>query len=284
MYVSQGLTVPSTNNKVVDPKRMQLNLTGFLESKTGAFMAELWGLLLSAQASDVKVPAQFIEEKKKEMKKREEEAQIAEAKRAMEQERERGVDIIRQRERTERRGGRDGQGPGKPPARDSFGGRSGGRNSRGGENVDTYYGSGRPRTRDDSYRRDDRDFRDRRARRDDDRVSEVYYVESVLHTLTLTRVWDCIRHVRARDLVTGMGRVGADRRLTRRHRDDVDRHLLLAHRSHADVMIATSHLGIAEAVVCHPTTRLGAGLAVARSRRLPRLLRVAREQGAVVVR
>ncbi|GAA99222.1 uncharacterized protein L969DRAFT_47755 [Mixia osmundae IAM 14324] len=52
---------------LVDPKKMQISLTGFLERKTAPFMIELWNLLLSAQASPVKVPAQFIEEKKREM-------------------------------------------------------------------------------------------------------------------------------------------------------------------------------------------------------------------------
>ncbi|KAJ1621203.1 PWI domain-containing protein [Pavlovales sp. CCMP2436] len=33
----------------VDPKAMQIDLTGFLESSAPAFMSELWRLLLSAQ-------------------------------------------------------------------------------------------------------------------------------------------------------------------------------------------------------------------------------------------
>lgn len=32
-----------------DPRLIQINLTGFLERNTGAFMAELWKLLISAQ-------------------------------------------------------------------------------------------------------------------------------------------------------------------------------------------------------------------------------------------
>jgi serine/arginine repetitive matrix protein 1 len=153
-------------SQVVDPKRMQLSLTGFLEAKTGAFMGELWTLLLSAQESDVKVPAQFIEEKKKELRKRQEEAEKAQAKAEAERERERGLDIIRQQERAERGTGRDDHGPGR-----RGGGRPGGRGGgRGGGNMDTYYGSGRPRARDD-YRADDRGYRDRRdRRRDDERV------------------------------------------------------------------------------------------------------------------
>ena len=32
-----------------DPRQVQINLTGFLERNAGAFMAELWKLLISAQ-------------------------------------------------------------------------------------------------------------------------------------------------------------------------------------------------------------------------------------------
>ncbi|KAG0142106.1 hypothetical protein CROQUDRAFT_31176, partial [Cronartium quercuum f. sp. fusiforme G11] len=66
-YVNGLLEDPS--NPIVDPKKMQINLTGFLESKTGPFMSELWILLLSAQDSPLKVPALFIEQKKAEMQK-----------------------------------------------------------------------------------------------------------------------------------------------------------------------------------------------------------------------
>ncbi|KAJ1495523.1 PWI domain-containing protein [Baffinella frigidus] len=34
-----------------DPRLMQINLTGFLERNAGAFMAELWKLLISAQVA-----------------------------------------------------------------------------------------------------------------------------------------------------------------------------------------------------------------------------------------
>lgn len=51
----------------LDPKMMQINLTGFLESKAPEFMLSLWLLLLSAQKSAVGVPQEFIDEKKVEM-------------------------------------------------------------------------------------------------------------------------------------------------------------------------------------------------------------------------
>lgn len=60
-----------------DPKRCQLNLMGFLEKKTPAFMLKLWTLLLSAQTSIGGIPAQFVEAKKKELQiKREQDEMI----------------------------------------------------------------------------------------------------------------------------------------------------------------------------------------------------------------
>ncbi|EIN08507.1 PWI domain-containing protein, partial [Punctularia strigosozonata HHB-11173 SS5] len=50
-----------------DPKKMQINLTGFLTSSTPAFMSALWNLLLEAQESPAGVPKTFVEEKKEEM-------------------------------------------------------------------------------------------------------------------------------------------------------------------------------------------------------------------------
>lgn len=55
------------STSVLDPKGMQINLTGFLESKAPEFMLALWKLLLSAQESPVGVPQEFIEQKKIEM-------------------------------------------------------------------------------------------------------------------------------------------------------------------------------------------------------------------------
>ncbi|KPV75466.1 uncharacterized protein RHOBADRAFT_43971 [Rhodotorula graminis WP1] len=59
-------------NPVVDGKQMQLLLTGFLEAKTPAFMSSLWDLLLSAQSNPLRVPTALLEEKKREMRAREE--------------------------------------------------------------------------------------------------------------------------------------------------------------------------------------------------------------------
>jgi hypothetical protein len=48
-----------------DPRKLQLSISDFFESKTQNFVLELWKLLLSAQDSPGGVPAQFIEEKLK---------------------------------------------------------------------------------------------------------------------------------------------------------------------------------------------------------------------------
>lgn len=47
-----------------DPKRMQINLTGFLEQNAAVFMKELWQHLLSAQASPSGIPDVFLEQAK----------------------------------------------------------------------------------------------------------------------------------------------------------------------------------------------------------------------------
>ncbi|KAF8882473.1 PWI domain-containing protein, partial [Infundibulicybe gibba] len=51
-----------------DPKKMQINLTGFLTTKTPSFMLALWRLLLEAQDDITGVPRTFLEEKKEEMR------------------------------------------------------------------------------------------------------------------------------------------------------------------------------------------------------------------------
>ncbi|CAE6408252.1 unnamed protein product [Rhizoctonia solani] len=105
-------------SKPPDPKLMQINLTGFLESKTPAFMSSLWSLLLEAQDSPAGVPASFVQEKKEELRQKQEadERAFAEARRRGEHDLR--LDEIRQRERNERRGRGGGRGGG-----DSFRGR-----------------------------------------------------------------------------------------------------------------------------------------------------------------
>jgi len=54
---------------MLDPKRIQINLTGFLAKNTPAFMSALWNLLLEAQSEITGVPRTFLEQKKEEMRK-----------------------------------------------------------------------------------------------------------------------------------------------------------------------------------------------------------------------
>ena len=50
---------------------MQINLTGFLNGKNARiFMEELWKLMLSAMENIGGIPAEFLEQKKEEIKKR----------------------------------------------------------------------------------------------------------------------------------------------------------------------------------------------------------------------
>ncbi|CAI5741498.1 unnamed protein product [Hyaloperonospora brassicae] len=51
----------------LDPKQLQVALTGFLEKQAGAFMEELWQLLLSAQRNATGIPSALLEKKKLEM-------------------------------------------------------------------------------------------------------------------------------------------------------------------------------------------------------------------------
>ncbi|KXS20168.1 PWI domain-containing protein [Gonapodya prolifera JEL478] len=92
---------------IPDPKMMQINLTGFLESNTAKFMEELWGLLVSAQEKDnMGIPRAFLEQKKAEIAaKQEADARLKEAlKRQREKEEAniRDAQEARERERRER--------------------------------------------------------------------------------------------------------------------------------------------------------------------------------------
>ncbi|CAM9339486.1 unnamed protein product [Ascophyllum nodosum] len=65
----------------LDPKKLQLQLTGFLEKSTSMFMEELWVLLIDAQNSIGGIPSAFLQDKKEEIL------------RAKEQERKREVEL-----------------------------------------------------------------------------------------------------------------------------------------------------------------------------------------------
>ena len=77
----------------VDPKQMQLYLTGFLEHNTSKFMQELWSLLSSAQENELGVPTEFLERKKEEIRqKKEEQDRVAAALKAKREEVERQLE------------------------------------------------------------------------------------------------------------------------------------------------------------------------------------------------
>lgn len=71
----------------VDPKNLQIQLTGFLERKAGEFVTELWKKLVSASSNSSGIPLEMLEEKKRELlnRKLEEERLNEEVRRKREQ-------------------------------------------------------------------------------------------------------------------------------------------------------------------------------------------------------
>jgi len=61
--------------KEVDPRHLQINLTGFLEKNTSSFCNELWNLLISAANNPSGIPQKFLDEKAAEMQERNAERQ-----------------------------------------------------------------------------------------------------------------------------------------------------------------------------------------------------------------
>lgn len=54
-------------DETLDPKQLQMALTGFLAKQAGAFTEELWQLLLDAQSSPTGIPRVLLEKKQQEM-------------------------------------------------------------------------------------------------------------------------------------------------------------------------------------------------------------------------
>lgn len=71
---TEGSAGSSTNEKIC-PKKLQINLTGFLAKNSSAFVKDLWSLLLSAQETESGIPLQFLEEQKTELSVKQAEAQ-----------------------------------------------------------------------------------------------------------------------------------------------------------------------------------------------------------------
>lgn len=61
-----NLLEPKVDERL-DPRQLQVAITGFLESDAPAFAQELWELLLSAQANPTGIPTQLLEQKKREL-------------------------------------------------------------------------------------------------------------------------------------------------------------------------------------------------------------------------
>ena len=74
----------------LDPKKMQIQLSGFLEEKAAPFMKEMWKLLLSAQENEAGVPQQWLDEDADRRRKEREEA-------------EKLIDAMRQKQEEDRR-------------------------------------------------------------------------------------------------------------------------------------------------------------------------------------
>ncbi len=66
-----NLIVNLLEGDVLDPKKMQLDVTGFLEKQAQSFVEELWTLLVDAQTQPSGIPSIFIQQKKEEIINRE---------------------------------------------------------------------------------------------------------------------------------------------------------------------------------------------------------------------
>ena len=55
------------SGKEIDPKTIQIDLTGFLNKHAQPFVKELWMMLASASANVHGIPAAMLEEKKKQL-------------------------------------------------------------------------------------------------------------------------------------------------------------------------------------------------------------------------
>ena len=65
-----NLVINMLQSENLHGKKMQLDVTGFLEKKAGAFVEELWILLVDAQSQPNGIPEAFIRKKKEEILKR----------------------------------------------------------------------------------------------------------------------------------------------------------------------------------------------------------------------
>ena len=62
-----GLVVNSLSDKALNPKQLQIDITGFLEKQSQPFVEELWTLLVDAQSNPHGIPQAFVEKKKRQL-------------------------------------------------------------------------------------------------------------------------------------------------------------------------------------------------------------------------
>ncbi|OBZ67857.1 hypothetical protein A0H81_12256 [Grifola frondosa] len=102
VVIEYAMTLLEDNQQpTLDPRKMQINLTGFLTKNAPVFMTALWNLLLEAQESPAGVPRTFVEQKKEEMR----QSKAGDTRALEERDRRVRLDEIRQNER-DARGGR----------------------------------------------------------------------------------------------------------------------------------------------------------------------------------
>jgi len=83
----------------IDPKELQINLTGFLERNTKSFVLELWKMLISASRSATGIPDEMLEKKKQEILEKKMERDRLEESRRKRDDRRRGSSRERERDR-----------------------------------------------------------------------------------------------------------------------------------------------------------------------------------------
>lgn len=62
-----NLVINMLQGNNLDGKKMQLDVTGFLEKQAGSFVEELWNLLVDAQSQPSGIPSSFLQRKKEEI-------------------------------------------------------------------------------------------------------------------------------------------------------------------------------------------------------------------------
>jgi len=87
----------------IDPKELQINLTGFLEKNTKGFVLELWKMLISASRSTTGIPDEMLEKKKQEILEKKMERDRIEEGRRKRDDRRRGSSRDRDRDRDRER-------------------------------------------------------------------------------------------------------------------------------------------------------------------------------------